>query len=102
MSTNGRKPTDQQAILIKLATRKQGVTRPEVRDALGYDAGSNIPVQTMLKTLAARFGFELVTPEEVPSEKPGRWLTVYGFKPIHAAAVNVRRAPRKVAARKVA
>lgn len=55
---NVRKPTEQQAMLIKLASRKDGVTRAQVREALGYEAGVNIPVQSMLKHIAERFGYE--------------------------------------------
>jgi hypothetical protein len=54
-----RKPTAQQAMLIKLATGRKGTTRAAVRAALQYEAGAAIPVQRMLKKLE-RFGFELL------------------------------------------
>jgi hypothetical protein len=60
VTTITRKPTEQQAMLIKMATSKKGTTRAEVRDALEYDEGAAIPVQSMLKKLE-RFGYELQT-----------------------------------------
>ena len=91
-----RKPTAQQTMLIKLASREKGVTRPEVREALGYEPGANIPVQTMLKNLATRFGFDMIS--EPYENDNGRQGVVYGFrKPVAAAALKTRRGSKKVA-----
>lgn len=50
-------PTAQQKMLIDLAMRTDGVTRAEVREALHVAEGANIPVQSMLKHIAERFGY---------------------------------------------
>jgi hypothetical protein len=57
-TVSSRKPTEQQAALIKMATAKKGTTRAAVRAFLGYEDGANIPVQSMLKKLE-QFGFTL-------------------------------------------
>jgi hypothetical protein len=52
-----RPPSERQAQLIALAMRNDGVTRHEVREVLNYANGQNVPVQTILKNLAARYGY---------------------------------------------
>jgi hypothetical protein len=74
-----RKPTERQQTLIRLATRKRGATRADVRAALNYDAGENVPVQIILKTVAARFDYRMVTDDGVNKET-GRKIAVYRFE----------------------
>ena len=96
--TEMRPLTDSEKTLLKLGSRKAGVTRAEVREALGYEEGANVAIQTMLKIVAEKRGLELVT-EEVPNENGGRWLAVYAFRtqPRRAAAAKARRSGRKSA-----
>jgi hypothetical protein len=96
-------PNKDQAKMIELALRKEGVTRAEVRKALKYPEGANVPIQMMLKDLAARCGYEFVT-EEAPNpntESGLPWIGVYAFRkaPIMVAAMSWR-AERKVASKK--
>lgn len=85
-----RAPTAQQQMLIDLATRKDGVTRAEVRVALGYVDGANIPVQSMLKHIAERFGYVFGN-EQFEVEGSNRKIAFYTMRKAAAAA----KAPAK-------
>lgn len=78
ITTATREPTDQQAMLIKLAMAKRGTTRAAVRDALGYDEHAAIPVQAMLKKLADRFGYAFsseIGPDRVATYRFDKTIT---------------------------
>jgi hypothetical protein len=106
VAVSTRAPTAQQQMLIDLATRKDGVTRAEVRTALGYEDGANIPVQTMLKTIATRFGlvFENELFEVEGSNRKVAFYTMRApataAKAKRAAALKTAPAPKKAAATK--
>jgi hypothetical protein len=59
--TNTFKPTERQAMLIKMATSKKGTTRHDVRYALEYGEYAKVPVQAILKQIAERAGYELTS-----------------------------------------
>lgn len=99
-TTSARKPTEQQTMLMRMA--KKGTTRAAVREALQYDEGAKIPVQTMLKKVADRFDMTLVSEPNADRtvtyrmvakvEKPHRKRRLE--KAIHA---RVAKAAKKVA-----
>jgi hypothetical protein len=93
-----RKPTDQQKTIMRLASRSRGVTRNEVLEALGMDQVSyRVPVQIMVKKVAARFGMEFVT-EYIDNPAGGPEIAVYGMRPAaERAAATTARSTRKVA-----
>jgi hypothetical protein len=98
-TTNAPTPTKQQAMLIRLATRPQGVIRAEVRKALGYDNDVNLPVQTMLKKIGNRFGLTLKAVLVEGDGSDNRKIAEYRFltpKP-KALAIAVSKAPAKKA-----
>lgn len=102
-----RSPTVQQQMLIDLATRKDGVTRAEVREALGVEADANIPVQSMLKHIAERFGYVFGN-ELFDVEGSNRKIAFYTMrapvkapkakKPAPAMATKVAATAKKTAA----
>jgi hypothetical protein len=76
-NTTTATPTERQATLIDMAKRKRGVSRADVRDALGYGERAAIPVQSILKGIAARFGFKFITEA---GEANGRTIALYRFE----------------------
>jgi hypothetical protein len=104
INTTTATPTERQAMLIKLATRKAGVSRATVRDALGYGEDAPIPVQSILKQIASRFGYHFATDEKVGPRN--RKIALYRFaKPTKKAAAKtdaVRKAMDKNIAKNVA
>jgi hypothetical protein len=100
-TTNAPTPTKQQAMLIRMATRPQGVIRAEVRKALGYDNDVNLPVQTMLKKIGNRFGLKLKTVLVEGDGSNNRKIAEYRFLATKRAALatSVSKAPAKKAAK---
>jgi hypothetical protein len=95
-TTPDRKPTEQQAMLIKMASRKAGATRADVREALGYADDANIPVQSMLKNIAIRFGYRFNT--SYSTGETGRAVAAYHFEKPAVAAKKTAKAPKRRAA----
>jgi hypothetical protein len=111
-TTVTRQPTEQQAMLIKLATRKDGVSRSEVRAALGKpltagEAGGNIPVQAMIKNLQ-RFGYRYDVKYFENAEEGRPSLAYYRLikdtspRKVAARAMTTKRPARKSAAKPTA
>lgn len=101
-------PNKRQQKVIDLATRQEphyGVTRAEVRKALGFKAGANIPVQTMIKQIADRFGYVFDSYDIPSTNGSNRSMGVYTLTPkgnrarntASALATKAKRAARKVA-----
>ena len=94
---SGATPTERQASLIRMALR--GVTRAQVRDALEYDAGANIPVQAMLKKIAERYGYDF---DAVPTKDGARTVAYFMADPRKSAAKPVKAKAKKAPAKKAA
>jgi len=85
-------PTERQASLIQLASRKRGATRADVRDVLEYGEGAPIPVQAILKQIAERFGFEMTT---TYGDGTNTRAATYHFAKKMAAKRAAKRAAKK-------